>query len=134
MLKYFKIVCEKINLLLLLLWTNFVGKTFNVSWLKGQRFKDWLEVDSDRHRVKCKTCKKSIDISNIRVQLLWSESLKNTVERQPQSTPSTSKTGAANNKTLDSCLVPLSVIQAEIRWMVKVVMSHYFRSCLFDLV
>ena len=46
-------------------------------------------------------------------------------------TQSTSTTAASHTGTLESYIIPISVITAEIRWAMKVVVSHFsFRSCL----
>ena len=63
-------------------------------------------------------------------QATTSTAAASTIESTP-TTQSASTTAASHTGTLESYIIPISVITAEIRWAMKVVVSHFsFRSCI----
>lgn len=117
---------------------------FNLNWLQDSRFSDWLEKHESRTSANCKFCRKVIDVSNMGIAALVSHSKgmkhkqivsgrqaesSNLFFKKVQDEPSTSS-GEPKQSNLKSLVVPKSVLNAEILWTMKVVMSHFsFRSC-----
>ena len=119
---------------------------FNDSWLVDERFKEWIDKRDSKWKARCKFCNKDFDISNMGVAVLTSHvsskkhseisrlrksqsgailfSKKN--QDEPGSSVKVSGTG-----TLDSMVIPVNSLRAEILWTLKVVTSHFsLRSCL----
>ena len=131
--------------------------SFNSAWLDDDRFKAWLAAVPNRNDLaRCKICNRNFKIDNGGVSNIISHTKSNKhidLEKSSRSystlyfkkkeapistdsttvTKSTAKDKASNNRntTLENLRVPLSSTEAEIRWVLKVVMAQFtFRSCL----
>ena len=131
--------------------------SLNSAWLDDNRFKAWLAVVPKRNDLaKCKICNRNFKIdnggasniishtkSNEHIYLEKSSRLYATLYFKKKEAPistdsttvkkSTTKHKASNNRniTLKNLRVSLSSTEAEIRWVLKVVMAQFtFYSCL----
>ena len=125
--------------------------TFKSEWLMEPIFKDWLISDASQVRARCKLCAKSFDVGNMGRAALTSHRKGEKHRKLEQEKKSTDEaltplhffgtTPVASNKSVESsaasvpsCIeflqIPIAVQHAEIRYALKVVMSHSsFRSC-----
>ena len=118
---------------------------FKDSWLSHGRFSSWLQKESPTS-AKCKLCGTVIDIKNIGVSSLTSHvkyekhQLKEprmstaTVSffaaKSVPSTSSSTKPSSSKRATVEDFIVSANVLNAEIKWSLKVVMSYFsFCSC-----
>ena len=121
--------------------------SFNSLWLDVDRFKAWLAAVPNRYDLaRCKICNRNFKIDNGGVSNIISHTKSNkhiNLEKScrsyctlyfkkkeaPISTASTTVTkSTAKDKAPNN---PLSSTEAEIRWVLKVVMAQFtFRSCL----
>ena len=127
---------------------------FNDAWLSDSRFSDWLKSTHNKWQAYCSFCQKTFDVSNMGVSSLVSHAV-GKKHSQVQNSRSLnvgaayfvkSNTGKAktshekdsasqesqkSQRTVESLLVPVSTIQAEVLWTLKVASSHFsLRSCM----
>ena len=120
--------------------------TFSDRWLSDSRFSDWLrKVEGNESSAKCSYCCKIFDISNMGESGLTSHMKgKKHKERAPSSStldfhfqkssdPVPTATPKGTSCTLDKMLINSSVLQAEVRWALKVDMSRYSKSSCNDV-
>ena len=116
---------------------------FNVEWLEDERL---LAQGPSVNQAKCILCHKMFELGNMGVSGLLIHVKGTKHKNNVSAKQSLSTLFFSNNKTkdstsnittpavknpVDSMLIPLSVTQAEIRWAIKTVISHFsYRSCL----
>ena len=122
--------------------------SFQDEWLQIEKYKSWIsKVPGQPFKAKCQLSMKDFDVGNMGKSSLdshaGSKKHKDRVKtRESMSTlyfdknsseaPSDSRSSnSVSSPTLDSMLKSVSVSHAEIRWVIKVVLSSSsFRSCL----
>ena len=120
--------------------------TFCGHWLSDSRFSDWLrKVEGNESSAKCSYCCKMFDILNMGESGLTSHMKgKKHKERSPSSStldfhfqkssdPVSTATPKCISCTLDKTFINSSILQAEVRRALKVVMSRYSRSSCNDV-
>ena len=129
---------------------------FQVSWL--ETFKDWTKAKSNTH-VTCTICNKDVAFDNMgesaltchmkpnppgqkptkhqqriedKAKAKWSLSVLHSVDPSQLTDLSTTvQSGTSSQPTITQYVQPMCIVMAEIRWTMKVVLSHHsFRSCL----
>ena len=120
--------------------------TFSDCWLPDSRFSDWRrKVEGNESSAKFSYCCKIFDILNMgEIGLTSHMNGKKHKERAPSSStldfhfqkssdPVPTATPKGTSRTLGKILIDSSVLQAEVRWALKVVMSRYSKSSCNDV-
>ena len=122
------------------MWKKIDSCIFNNNWLSDTRFSSWLAKSSPKWRATCTICCKDFDISNMGVSALSShaagkkhrdmvvnkESCASSFFEPKRSESHNRAAAGEKTPTITSMLVSSSISRAEILWVLKVVMSHYF--------
>ena len=126
---------------------------FNDACLSDSRFIEWLKRTLDKWQAFCSFCQKSFDILHMGVtslpshvsgkkhsEIQISRSLNigaaffgklNTGKAQTNDKDPASKESQKSQRAVESVLLPVSSLQAEVLWTLKVTSSHFFlRLCL----
>ena len=114
---------------------------FQDKWLSDVTFKKWLTKDTDIHSARCKLCPKVFSIGNMGASALVSHGNSDMHKDRVKDFDRSRETAqlffgnqskpASSSGNLDQLVIPTDVTKAEIRWVLKVVKSHFpLRSCI----
>ena len=121
----------------------------NDAWLSESRFSEWLKRTHNSWQGYCSFCQKSFDISNsLTSHASWKKHSEiqvsqnsntgeasfdklNTGKAQSNNKYLASKENLKSQRTVESILVPVNTLRADVLWTLKVASSHFsLRSCL----